>query len=123
MVRADGLIYKKRLFLNRDFSKRDLAAELGTNRTTLSEALSTCRRCKWNDYINSFRLRFFMEEVCLKDTRHIRIDDLAENCGFGSANSLNYYLKKKYGITASVYRKNLSTSLRAEGRANTATLS
>jgi len=121
--RADTLIYKDRLFLNQNFTKNDLAAELGTNRTYLGEALSTCKRCRWNEYINSFRLRFFMEEVCLNDDRHIHINELADRCGFGSAQTLNHYLKKKYGITASAYRKNLSTSLSAEGSAKTATRS
>ena len=64
-----------------------------------------------------------MEEVCLKDTRHVRVSELAERCGFGSYHALNDSIKKKYGITAAAYKKNLSTSLRAEGRANTATLS
>ena len=123
MLKADYLIYKKKLFLKPNFTKQDLAEALGTNRTYLGEALSTCRRCKWEEYINSFRLRFFMEEVCLTDTQHIRIDELAERCGFGCANTLNKYMKRKYGITAAVYRKNLSTSLSAEGKANTATLS
>ena len=123
MLKADYLIYKKKLFLRPNFTKQDLAEALGTNRTYLGEALSTCRRCKWEEYINSFRLRFFMEEVCLTDTQHIRIDELAERCGFGCANTLNKYMKRKYGITAAAYRKNLSTSLSAEGKANTATLS
>ena len=77
MLKADHLIYKKRLFLKQDFSKQDLAAELGTNRTTLGKALSTCRRCRWDEYINSFRLRFFMEEICTKDTRGHSIVELA----------------------------------------------
>ena len=48
---------------------------------------------------------------------------MAALCGFKTARNLNRYLKKEYGITAAVYRKNLSTSLRAEGNAKTATLS
>lgn len=112
MLKADYLIYKKRLFLKHDFSKNDLARELGTNRTYLGEAMLTCRRGKWNEYINSFRLRYFMEEVCLKDTRRVRIVDLAERCGFGSANTLNHYLKEKYGITAAAYRKAMTKTQR-----------
>lgn len=123
MARADEVIYKKKLFLNHHFSKEDLATQLGTNRTSLGAAMAYCRRGKWSDYINSFRLRCFMEEVSLRDTGGIKISELAERCGFGSYNALNNSIKKKYGITAAVYRKNLSTSLRAEGRANTATLS
>ena len=107
MAQADEIICRKKLYLDRNFTKEDLAVQLGT----------------WCDYINSFRLKCFMEEVCLKDTRHVRVSELAERCGFGSYHSLNDSIKKKYGITAAAYKKNLSTSLRAEGRANTATLS
>ena len=38
MIKSDYLIYKKKLFLKLDFSKQDLASELGTNRTYLGEA-------------------------------------------------------------------------------------
>lgn len=123
MAQADEIICRKKLYLDRNFTKEDLAVQLGTNRTYLGAAMSFCRRGKWCDYINSFRLKCFMEEVCLKDTRHVRVSELAERCGFGSYHALNDSIKKKYGITAAVYRKNLSTSLRAEGSANTATLS
>ena len=78
MLKADELIYKKKLFLKRDFSKEDLATLLGTNRTYLGAAMTACRRCKWYEYMNSFRLRYFMEEVCVGDTRHITMAELAE---------------------------------------------
>ena len=121
--RADAVIYEKKLFLKPDFSRRDLAVELSTNRTYIAEALANCRHCNWREYVSSFRLRYFTELACLPQNRHVKIEDLAAKCGFGAATTLNRYLKKEFGITASVYRKNLSTSLRAEGSANTATLS
>lgn len=112
MIKSDYLIYKKKLFLKLDFSKQDLASELGTNRTYLGEAMSVCGRCKWDEYINSFRLRYFMEEMCMKDTRGVRLADLAERCGFGSTATLNRCMKKKYGITAAAYRKSITKSFR-----------
>lgn len=123
MARSDKIIYEKKLFLSPDFSKRDLAIELSTNRTYLTEAISTCRQCDWNGYVNSFRVRHFMEMAVLWENRHMRVEEMAALCGFKTARNLNRYLKKEYGITAAVYRKNLSTSLRAEGNAKTATLS
>ena len=69
MAQADEIICRKKLYLDRNFTKEDLAVQLGTNRTYLGAAMSFCRRGKWCDYINSFRLKCFMEEVCLKDTR------------------------------------------------------
>jgi transcriptional regulator GlxA family with amidase domain len=123
MVDADRIIYEKKLFLNHDFSKRDLALELGTNRTYITQALSTCRKCRWQEYIGSFRIRYFLEIACLEENRSLKVEELAIRCGFGACTTLNRHLRRGYGITASVYRKNLSTSLSAEGNANTATLS
>jgi len=123
MVHSDKTIYEKKLFLNPDFSKRDLAIELSTNRTYITEAISTCRQCNWNGYVNSFRVRYFVEMVATWKKRHLKVEEMAALCGFKTARNLNRYLKKEYGITAAVYRKNLSTSLRAEGNAKTATLS
>lgn len=123
MSRADRIVKEKRLFLKKGFSRDDLAAELGTNRTYLGEAMSTCRNCRWHEYINSFRMDYFLKTAGLAENRRVSIEDLASQCGFGSANTLNYYLKRDYGTTANAYRKNLSTALRAEGRAKTATLS
>ncbi|MBR5736606.1 MAG: AraC family transcriptional regulator [Bacteroidales bacterium] len=117
------MIYEKRLFQKQHFCKDDLAIELGSNRTYIGEALSTCRNCRWNEYVNSFRLRFFLETARLKENRHVTVEDMAVRCGFGSAYTLNKHLKREYGTTASAYRKNLSTSLRAAGKANTATRS
>ena len=123
MARADEIIYRDKLFVRRSFTRTDLARELGTNRTYVGEALSACRNCSWRDYINSFRVRYFLETAYLEENRHRTITELAELCGFGSPHTLNVCLKKTYGITASFYKKNLSIYLRAEGNANTATLS
>jgi YesN/AraC family two-component response regulator len=123
MARSDAIVCEKKLFLKRDFSKRDLAIELSTNRTYLTEAISTCRNCRWREYVASFRVKYFLEIASMEENRHIRLDELAAQCGFGSSKTLNYYLYEEYGIKASDYRKNLSTSLRAEGSAKTATLS
>ena len=123
ITRADKLIYSKKLFANPHFSKNDLAVELGTNRTYIGEALLIYKHSDWRGYINSFRLRYYLEIARRDENRHVKICDLAEKCGFGSANTLNRYMRKTYGITASAYKKNLSTSLSADGKANTATLS
>lgn len=123
MELADEVVREKQLFLKQDFSKRDLAIELGTNRTYITEALSICRHCRWREYVASFRVKHFLRIAPLAENRRLRLEEMAMKCGFGSAKTLNRYLRLEYGITASVYRKNLSTSLRAEGSANTATLS
>ena len=115
IARADKLIYSKKLFLKRDFSKNDLAIELSTNRTYIREALLAYKHCDWRSYINSFRVRYYLEIARLEENKHITVAELAEKCGFGSAHTLNLYLKQSYGITASAYRKNLSMSLNSDG--------
>jgi transcriptional regulator GlxA family with amidase domain len=121
--RADEIVSEKKLFLKPDFSKRDLAIELRTNRTYITEALATCRQCRWREYVASFRVKHFLKIARLAENRRLTLEGIATKCGFGSAKTLNRYLMQEYGIRASDYRKNLSTSLRAEGSAKTATLS
>lgn len=126
-LRLDKAIVSGRLYLEERLTLRSLALEVGINRTYVQRAL-THRGVRLRDYLGEFRYRYLVELVEGDPEGAMGAEELAERSGFGTPRALNYYLESKMGINLRqlrrrIYAKNLSTSLRASGRANTATRS
>ncbi|MCF0177457.1 MAG: helix-turn-helix domain-containing protein [Bacteroidales bacterium] len=105
MDRIDKTVAEKRLFLT-ELTLKELAKEVGTNRTYLCNALRE-RNTGFYDYINSFRLDYFHQLVAAQEMDNVSLTELAEKSGFNTTKLLNRYLKRQYGLTASHYRHRL----------------
>lgn len=110
----DGRIYgemnrlmrEKRLFLQKGFSRDDMAREVMTNRTYVSRALRG-RGLNFSQFVNAFRAQYAIELLLDPENAALSQEDVAEMSGFSSADAMNRYVKKSAGTTACAVRKRL----------------
>ena len=76
----------------------ELAAELGTNRTTLSSYINSSLGTTFYDYVNSSRLEYTEKLLSDPDAKY-SVEQLAELSGFNSLSTFRRAFGKKYGST------------------------
>ena len=82
----------------------ELAAELGTNRTTLSNYLNQEVGMTFYDYINSHRVSE-AERLLAEPSGHWSVEQLAEMSGFNSVSTFRRAFSKKHGMSPQQYRE------------------
>ena len=82
----------------------ELAAELGTNRTTLSNYLNQEVGMTFYDYINSQRVSE-AERILAEPSGHWSVEQLAEMSGFNSVSTFRRAFSKKHGMSPQQYRE------------------
>ena len=82
----------------------ELAAELGTNRTTLSNYLNQEVGTTFYDYINSHRVSE-AERLLSEPSGHWSVEQLAEMSGFNSVSTFRRAFSKKHGMSPQQYRE------------------
>lgn len=100
--RLEKYFTDERVFLKSDLTVQNVAVELGTNRTYLSQCLNHELNTTFFDYVNGFRL----EHACnLLKTTDMNIMNIAEESGFEYFSSFYRVFKKAYGCTPKEYRE------------------
>lgn len=84
----------------------ELAAELGTNRTTLSNYLNQEVGTTFYDYINSHRVSE-AERLLAEPSGHWSVEQLAEMSGFNSVSTFRRAFSKKHGLSPQQYRERM----------------
>ena len=82
----------------------ELAAELGTNRTTLSSYINSSLGTTFYDYVNSSRLEYTEKLLSDPDAKY-SVEQLAELSGFNSLSTFRRAFGKKYGMSPQQYRE------------------
>jgi AraC-like DNA-binding protein len=90
-------------FRSPDLSLDSLARVLATNPWTLSRAINVGSKKNFNDYVNSFRVQAFKDELARAPESGLL--ELALECGFNSKTSFNRCFKKLEGQSPSQYRR------------------
>ena len=93
-----------KLFCRKSLSMDLLSRELCTNRTYVSGALRS-RGFTFSDYVNSFRVQYLVKLLGSTSEQSLPAEVIADMCGFMSVRTLNYYVRKTYGISFSVLRR------------------
>ncbi len=92
----------KKIHLNPTLNINDLAQELGTNRTYVSNYLNQQLQTTFYEYVNRWRIEQTME---LLETTDLSLDDIAQKSGFNSQSSFRRYFIAHVGMTPAAYRK------------------
>lgn len=95
---------KKHDFLNNEVNLNYLALQWNTNRTYLSEFINVHKQKTFNDYVNSLRVSYFLDEAEQnKKWYKLKVQAIAEKLGFSSARSFSNAFLKETGMSPSFY--------------------
>ena len=98
-------------FLKPDVTLEKLANDFGTNTSYLSSVINSHKNQKFNDYINSLRINYVINEMVINsstDFFRYSMDGIAQHLGFKSENTFSRTFQKHTGIKPSVFIKELS---------------
>ncbi|MBR4086416.1 MAG: helix-turn-helix transcriptional regulator, partial [Clostridia bacterium] len=88
-----------------DLSVASIAEELNLSRSSVSHIFSLRIGMNFCDYLNGLRLS---DAVSLLKNKSYSITEVAERSGFSTLRTFNRAFLKQYGVSPSLYRKNLN---------------
>ncbi len=94
----------KEIYLNPLLNINDLAQELGTNRTYVSNYINQQLHTTFYEYVNNWRMK---RAMTLLQATDLSLQEVASQSGFNSISSFRRYFVSKVGQTPSAYRKTL----------------
>ena len=115
-VLTDALVHKLEVLLseeqiwkNTQLTLADLATEVGTNRTYLSNYLNNTLNTTFYDYINSFRLEAALK-ILDDPTNTATMVEIAEACGFNSISTFRRVFVRAKECSLAEYRQRVLES-------------
>lgn len=105
-IRLEECMKEGKMYLNPKLSLQDVATEIGTNRTYLSDYLNHVLKMTFYEYVNDLRV----DEACeIIDSMTYRdrssMQEIAEMSGFNSISTFNRAFVRKKGMTPGMYSK------------------
>jgi len=97
MERICQLMDQEKLFLRSDLKLQDVAVQLNTNSSYVSECINTVRNQSFSQFTNTYRVRYSME--MLKRSPEIKIATVASESGFSTETSFFRNFKAVTGMT------------------------
>lgn len=98
-LRVEERMHDERDYLEADLKLAQLAERLGTNTALLSKAINQLGKANFNDYVNAYRCRAFLERLEAGEHTTRTLLGLALDCGFNSKSTFNRAFRKCYGIS------------------------
>ena len=106
-AQLEELMTTREAYLNSHLTLNDLAVELGTNRTYLSNYLNRELNVSFYDYVNSFRVK----RACrmIEENPDVTVPHIVESCGFNSVSTFRRSFSREVGQTYGEFRKNVGS--------------
>ena len=104
--RLDTCMNESKMYLNPKLSLNDIAVEIGTNRTYLSDYLNHNLQKTFYEYVNEFRVKEACEMLdSMTDADRKSMQEVAELSGFNSLSTFNRSFVKIVGMTPTAYSR------------------
>lgn len=97
-----------KLYLNPTLTVKDLAKQLGTNRTYLSDYFVKVLNTSFYDYINTLRIER-MSLPLMEQNPELTLEAIAAKSGFQSISTFRRSFQKLKGISPSEYKRKLQS--------------
>ena len=101
--RLEKTMRERRLFLRPDLNRDQLAAELGTNKLYLSNAISQHEGLTFSEYLNRWRLEYARQMLLTDHTS--KIEAIAVMSGFNSVRTFYRLFQRYYQLTPTEFRR------------------
>lgn len=90
-------------FLNKNLKITDLAREVGSCRTYVSQYINNTYGCPFSDYVNMRRIEYAKQ--LLQDQPHMKMSTVADASGFSNEQAFYRNFKKLCGMTPSEWQE------------------
>ena len=104
LIEMENYFRKKEPYLQKDLCLDDIAKELNTNRTYVSQLFSKELNTTFYDYVNEYRIE--KAKQLLLEYPMYTIKSLAEECGFSSYSTFIKYFEKKEHKSPAEWKRN-----------------
>lgn len=99
----------EKVYFNHKLTLVDLAKRLNTSTNNVSWLLNNIHKCTFYDYINTYRVKAFVEKIHNGEHHHHTLLALSMDSGFNSKSTFNKAFKAVINDTPSNYIKKLNT--------------
>lgn len=103
------LLHEEQIWKNPHLTLADLAMQVGTNRTYLSNYLNNTLQTTFYDYINGFRLEAALQQLHDPASTATMVE-IAESCGFDSISTFRRVFVRTKGCSFVEYRNRIEQS-------------
>ncbi|PKV49163.1 AraC-like DNA-binding protein [Aquimarina sp. MAR_2010_214] len=104
-VMLEKLMINEKIYLNHKLTLVDLAKKLDTSTNNVSWLLNNIHKCTFYDYINTYRVKAFIEKIHNGEHHHHTLLALSMDSGFNSKSTFNKAFKAVIKDTPSNYIK------------------
>lgn len=98
-VKIEKMMEETKPYLEPELSLSDVAKRLKTNVSMVSATINQHFGKNFNDFINEYRVKEFIESCGLPQNRHLTLLAIAYDCGFNSKATFNRAVKKSKGVS------------------------
>ncbi|WP_394747582.1 helix-turn-helix domain-containing protein [Spongiimicrobium salis] len=105
--KLETLIETDKIYLNNELTLRELSIQLNTTTNDLSWLLNNVYQSNFYDYINTYRIKAFLEKVEAKEHKRHTLLFLSMEVGFNSKSTFNKAFKAILQDTPSSYIKKI----------------
>ena len=102
-----ALMEEEEPYLDPYLTLRDLAEKMGVPANHLSQLLNEGFDQNFSEFVNTYRLNRFKEEIQKPEKQQFTLLAIAFECGFNSKTVFNSFFKKVMGVTPSKYLKSV----------------
>ena len=105
--KLERLMEDKKPYKNPNLKLGELADQMGMSLHNLSYLFNSYLNCKYNDYINNYRVEEFKRLVDQNEYGKYTLETMSEQCGFNSKTSFFRNFKRVEGITPNEYVRSI----------------
>lgn len=102
--KINELMTVRHYFTKKDLKISDLATEIGTNRTYISNYINRTYQCSFSDMVNKLRIEY-AQQLIKSSAKGTKITQIADESGFASEQSFYRNFKKFTGMTPAEWQK------------------
>jgi YesN/AraC family two-component response regulator len=98
------LMKQKKIYLKKGLKLEDVAEKLELTSHALSQYINTRYDCKFNDFINQYRVEHAKKILASDSHTQYSFDGIAKECGFNNRTSFYRAFKKHTGLPPKAFK-------------------
>lgn len=107
-ISLEKIMQEDKLFLEPTLNLKELSIRINIPQHHITQTLNSYANQNFYDYVNAYRIKFFIEKLKNGDANNFSLLGLALDSGFNSKSSFNRIFKNFTGFSPSEYKNKIS---------------